>query len=510
MKKQTIIALLSIIILFNIFLAYSPHFSNPYPLLTDEYVHISIAKLISEEHRLPYTHPYFYPTQLGNPEGRIKNLESGFHYLLATIFIITPGEEVIYYKYLIILFMIINSLLVFYLAKLIFKNNIVALLSTLFFGTIPSTGNFMAHNYFVPLTFGITLLLILSILFYKHEKSKSNKYLIYLIITLLITAISYPPTLTFFFLVILTYLISTEHEHHKKFNTTKKQFLKYLTYLILSAIILLVVLNLITSGSLLNFLSTNLIFDDSWTNIQSDLSPIFFFGLIPTLFAIIGLIYMIHGKENKIIFFWILISIIEIYLFTIFKITILVPFRRLFLFYLIGISISAGVGIVATIGYIKKYTKSKNLVMIAIGIIAILLLFHLVSTIQNQPDVQSILTTEEYEALKFIKETYKERTRIFTDPLTAVTTTPVANNYIMGMITSNIDGRGIQPSKIANAISKGDCELLKRITQSLDAKEITPKGRSTLILTETKITCETPKINLIYDKKVKVYEVTLT
>jgi hypothetical protein len=368
----------------------------------------------------------------------------------------------------------------------------------------------MAHNYFVPLTFGITLLLASFIFFYKYEKSKSNKYFIYLTITLLITAISYPPTLTFFFLVAITYLISTEHEHHKKFNITKKQFLKYLVYLILLIITLLIILNLITSGNLLNFLLTNLIFDDSWSNIQSPLSPIFFFGIIPTIFAIIGLIYIIHGKENKIIFFWILISIIEIYIFTIFKITILVPFRRLFLFYLIGISISAGIGIVATIGYIKKYTKSKNLVIIAIGIIAILLFFHLILTIQNQPPFRSILTTEEYDALKFIEETYEEKTLIITDTLTSVTTTSVANNYILAMITSNIHGGGIQASKATNTISKGDCESLKEFKQFLDTKKTKPKEMPILILTETKITCETPKTNLIYDKKVKIYEVTLT
>ena len=224
MKKWMKITLLCLAILVNILLAYQPHFNYPYPLLTDEYNHIAFAKYIINEHELPFINPYFaYPE-------KVINLESGFHFFLATIFSIIPGEPVLYYKYFIILFMIINSLLLFYLVMLWFKNYYISILSVLFYGTIKSTGDLLAHNYFLPLTIGITFLFISLILFHKWEYSKNikNKYLIYLIITLALTTLIYPPALTFFAGVIFLYILFINHDIHEKFNQKKKHFLRYM------------------------------------------------------------------------------------------------------------------------------------------------------------------------------------------------------------------------------------------------------------------------------------------
>ena len=154
MKKEYKIALLIIVILINILLAYQPHFNYPYPILTDEYNHIAFGKYIVNEHKLPFTNPY-----LAYPE-KVINFESGFHFFLAATFLIIPGEPALYYKYFIILFMIINSLLLFYLVMLWFKNYYTALLSVLFYGALKSTGDLLVHNYFLPLTLGISLLLL--------------------------------------------------------------------------------------------------------------------------------------------------------------------------------------------------------------------------------------------------------------------------------------------------------------------------------------------------------------
>jgi len=135
--------LLLIIILFNSSLAFLPHLSNPYPILADEYVHISLAKQITEEKKLPFTNPYTIE------EVKHLNFESGFHFFLAFFFSIISGEPVLYYKYFIILFMTINSLLIFYLSKLYFKNDYAGLLSVFLFGMIKSTGDFLAHWYFI-------------------------------------------------------------------------------------------------------------------------------------------------------------------------------------------------------------------------------------------------------------------------------------------------------------------------------------------------------------------------
>src|SRR3989344_3624511 len=283
MKKWVKLSLLCAIILVNILLAYQPHFNYSYPLLTDEYNHISFAKYIINEHKPPFTNPY-----LAYPE-KVINLESGFHFFLATIFSIIPGEPVLYYKYFIILFMIINSLLLFYLVMLWFKNYYISILSVLFYGTIKSTGDLLAHNYFLPLTIGITFLFISLIIFYKWEYSKNikNKYLVYLIITLALTTLTYPPALTFFAGVIFLYILFINHDIHEKFNQKKKHFLIY--FAILSAIIIIISTILMIYLNLTNYF----IFPDTWTPIKAKYSPIFFFGVIPSIFALFGLFSLI-------------------------------------------------------------------------------------------------------------------------------------------------------------------------------------------------------------------------
>ena len=89
MKKEIKITLLILIILISIFLAYRPHFDNAYPIIGDEYAHISLAKQLLDEGKSPFTHPFFY--------GEITyfNLESGFHFFLTLLFSIIPGDPIL-------------------------------------------------------------------------------------------------------------------------------------------------------------------------------------------------------------------------------------------------------------------------------------------------------------------------------------------------------------------------------------------------------------------------------
>jgi hypothetical protein len=440
MKKQYKIYLLILVILINILFAYQPHFTYPYPLIADEYVHIALGKQLSENHILPFTNPYIFNTQ------KHFNLESGFHFFLATMFTIIPGEPVLYYKYFIPIFMIINSLLLFYLTSLLFKNYYISLLSVLFYGTIKSTGNFLAHNLFIPLTAGITLLLLSFIFFIKWEKTNNNKNLIYLLITLLAAAITYPPALTFFLGVITIYLLSTDHKIHQKFLISRKKFFTYLsTFLLISSTAII---------SILFFLNLEkfILFDNLWTRIQTPLSPIFFFGIIPTILAIIGIFTIIKANKNKLLISWIFFSLIQIYIFSIFNFTILVPFRRLFLFYLIGISILAAVGLIVTTNYIKKLNFKNKKLLIIIPIIIILSTHYYISF--PQYNRLEMVSEEEYKAFQTIKQTYPKDTFIIANTAISTAITPITNMKIKGLIASNIAGGS--PEEI-NKFFSGNC-----------------------------------------------------
>ena len=496
MKKSTKIILLTIIILFNIFLAFYPHFTNPYPILSDEYVHLSHASTITEDHKLPFTNPYI-------PLKTIHlNFESGFHFFLAFIFTILPGDPILIYKYLIIIFMIINSLLLFHLTNLWFKNIHISLITVLLFGTIKSTGTFLGHRYFIPLTIGITLLLLAFIFLHKYSISTKNKNLYYLILTLIALTITYPPALFFFLGTTFLYLLSMDHNINQKFKLTKKQFLIYL----ISTLIILTIIFLITLNAL-NLLNA-IIFTNLWTQIQENISPVFFFGILPTILALYGFIIIAKSKQPKIILYGILFSIIQIYLFTIFNFTILVPFRRLLMFYFILTSILAGVGSVAIISKLKKVKTIPYITPIAYTLLIVLILTNYFF-INPSPEIREpFLTDELYEITNYINQNYPSKNLIIAKDSISYTIPASTKDYVMGITQGTIWG-GF-PEVAQNFILE-NCEGKKIALDQINyyKKEFNLSSLPILAITETKQNCEF--INLKFNnKKYYLYEIQLT
>jgi hypothetical protein len=451
MNKKLVITLLIAIIAINTILAYYPHFSNQFPILTDEYDHIALGKFISEEHKLPFTNPHL---PFEEPH---RNFESGFHFLLALIFLIIPLEPIFLYKYLIIIFMITNSILFFSLTKLWFKKDKIALIATLLFGTIKSTGDFLAHNYFLPLTVGITLLLLSFILFSKWEKSYNKKHLFWLAITLIALLFIYPPTLIFFLGTIFLYILSLDHNTNEFFGVTKRKFLIY--FAIISGI-------LITLGFTTISLFLSPFIAQAWTPIKANYSPIFFFGIIPAFFAIIGIISLMgENKKPKILFFWIIFSVIQIYLFYIFGHTILIPYRRLFVFYLMGISILASLGIVTSYNYLTNKYKNQTTKIITIIILIVLLSAQLSFALKSsQNEFPERITEQKYKALQFIKNNYPKETIVFANPLDSIIVYPTTGNKVLGTLESNIGG-GYQQN--LSIIFSNNCDKAKKTVKEL-------------------------------------------
>ena len=341
MKTWIPITLLCLVIVAGAVLAYQPHFNYPFPLLGDEYAHISLGKYVLEEAVLPFTNPYF-----AVPFPHI-NFESGFDLLLAGLFLLTPGDPILFYKFFVLIFFILNSLLLYYLVFLLSKNYWAALFAVFFFGTIKSEASFLAHQYFLPLTLGVTLLLLTFIFFHLWTERRRRRFLIALAGTLVALALSYPPALFFFLGVALLYFLSMDHSLHEFFRTTKKKFLLY--SLGGSAIVLMLSATLL----LLLGLFEKIVFPPEWNALQTHFSPIFFFGLIPSTLAVLGLWTTVASKRSplKIMLYWFLFSFGLLSVFYLFDFNVLIPAPRLFLFYLIGISILAGVGVATLIRF---------------------------------------------------------------------------------------------------------------------------------------------------------------
>jgi len=497
MKKEWKIALLALIIIINCIFAYYPHFSYPYPINSDEYAHIARAELISNSHKLPFINPYLaYPV-------KSVNLESGFHFMLAFLFLLIPGSPVLLYKFFILIFMIINSLLLFYLVMLWFKNYWISLVSVLFYGTIRSTPDFLAHQYFLPLTFGTSLFFLLLIFFHKFYVDKSNKHLYLFFITLLISVVSYPPTLTFLAGVMLFYFISMNHNLAERLGISKKKLFNYLIEI--GAILIIILFILIK----LNFLTDYLIFDASWTPVQAKYSPIFFFGIIPSILAVFGIFSLLNTAKPKIILYWALFSIIQIYLFYVFNFTVLLPFIRLFLFYLIGVSILAGVGAVSLIPYVNRFFSNKHKIM-SVLLIIVLIFSHYVFVIvmEKNKEINPIIDNKTYNALIYLKENYNEKSIVIADGLTSAAVTPITGNYVVGVIESNIGGGEIGRSN--KILTKETCDKKKvniEKTGATISDELEYSNPFTFfILSKEKINCS-EFLELVYDKEPFIYKV---
>ncbi|MEM3121912.1 MAG: hypothetical protein QXH60_00500, partial [Candidatus Pacearchaeota archaeon] len=363
----------------------------------------------------------------------------------------------------------------------------------------------------IPLTLGTTIILLSFIFFYKWENSKynTNRYLIFLLITMLIALFSYPPSLTFFLGVVFIYAISIDHDMHTKFSNSKRKFFVY--FIIINIIFVLVALLVLHFLGWWKFLT----FDQSWSAIQKNLSPLFFFGVPSSLLALLGLLFITFNqyseksKRGKILFSWFLFSILEIYLFYIFGFTILVPFKRLFYFYLIGLSLLGGFGALLLSEFISikiaSSLKIRECVKIFIFLLLVSLVFAIYFLVNFETNPPAILLDDNtYNALQFIKENYPKNTIIASDSLTSITVYPVTGMKVLGILGSNIGGG--DPMAV-NRYLEMDCNGMKivRDRYNLHLKKIHLFNRNTLLLSKKKINCE-DLYKEVYNKGVYVYD----
>ena len=434
-------------------LAYQPHFDYPYPLLGDEYNHISFGKYILEERALPFQNPYFATSS------PVQNFESGFHILLAFLFLLIPGDPVLWYKFLVIAAFALNTFLLFYLVFLWSRNYWTALFSVFFFGTIKSEVGFLSHQYFLPLTLGVTLLLFAFIFFHRWANSRSRKSLFALTGTLAALALSYPPALFFFLGVMLVHALSMDHSLHEFFHLTKKRFFAY----VLSGAVTISAL-FVAALSFFGLLSA-IVFPPDWNVLQTHFSPIFFFGIIPSVFAAFGLVTVAISKHlsSKVALHWFLFSLGMLLLFYIFDFNVLIPAPRLFVFYLIGVSVLAGIGVSASIYFFTRYVHGRFALSCAIAVLCIPFFVHYYIVFSKPLAFHRILTPEIYKALATLHNEHPERAVVIADSFTSHAVYPVSGKYVVNLLNANIGGGNTEGARI---FLEKDCR--KRIEDVFD------------------------------------------
>ena len=439
MQRTTKILLLLGVIVLGSVLAYQPHFAYPYPILGDEYNHIALGKYILEERALPFQNPYLATSS------PLQNFESGFHFFLAFLFLLIPGDPVLFYKYFVIAFFALNASLLFCLVRLWFKNYWAALLSVFFFGTIKSEAGMLAHQYFLPLSLGVTLLLLAFIFLHLWEARREKKLLIFLIGTLVTLALSYPPALFLFLGGAIMYGLSMTHSLHELFGASKKAFFWWLlgsTAALSTAFI--VVLNFFD-------LLDQVVFPFGWNVQQTHYSPIFFFGIVPSAFALAGLYSTAVSKRGagRIALFWFLFAFSLLTLFYLLTFNVLIPAPRLFFFYLVVVSILSGAGAAFIWRLGRQLLPKRRACSALFGAAFVATLFFHYSAVFSKPlPFHKILTPETYGALTFLKNEYPERGVVIADSFTSHAVYPVSGKYVVNLINANIGGGSTEGARI--------------------------------------------------------------
>jgi len=494
------IILLCIAILLGAVLVYQPHFDYPYPLLGDEYVHIALGKYVLEEQALPFTNPYF-----AVPFPHV-NFESGFDLLLAGLFLLMPGDPVLQYKFFAVAFFILNGLLLYYLVSLWFKNHWTALFAVFFFGTIKSGSGLLAHQHFIPLTFGTTLLLLSFILFHKWTENHEWKWLLFLGGTLVALAFSYPPALFFFLGVILVYELSMNHSLHKFLHTTKKKLL----WCFFGSVVISMVL-FIAIFSYFNVLG-KIVFFSGWNGIEIYFSPIFFFGIVPSTLAALGLYIVVTSRRetSKIILSWFLFSFGSLSVFYLLDFSVFIPAQRLFIFYLVGVSILAGVGVSSVVRLGCRVFSSRHGTLILVTcVLAIIPSFHYYTVFAKPIEFHKILTPEIYESLTFLAKNYPGSGIVVADSVTSIAVYPVTGMRVTNLLNTNIGGGGVETTR--TFLAGGQCNAI--IGSLADLKyytgEIDLESMPLFLLSQNHQNC--PSIlDPIYENGVSIYAVYIS
>ncbi|MDD5087152.1 MAG: hypothetical protein PHV16_05365, partial [Candidatus Nanoarchaeia archaeon] len=333
-KKKLRLFILILALLFVFFKVYSFHFGYNYPTHIDEYHHIAQSIQIIQEKGFVATNPYFKEPLLHN------NLEPGFHILLSELFLMTGIDPVRHYGFLPAFFAFLSSLMLFVLVEKTTKNFWAGIFSILFFASLKSSINILGINFFTPLTACITLIYLFVLVLIEAITKSDIKRLFLSFILSFTLIIIYPLFGTLILPITVLYLffnISLLKQFYfnakKSFKTKKITKYKYVHITIFSIVLVTLIL-LFLFYYFLEYINTDiqwiiksLVFQEGWGKIEIKYFFPYLYGIIPTLFAIVGIFHCLKTKRHLIFVLFPFIMIGLVAFFHIFKFSILSPYQ---------------------------------------------------------------------------------------------------------------------------------------------------------------------------------------
>ncbi len=257
----------------------------------------------------------------------------------------------------------LNSLLVFYLVYSIFSNYWHSILSLASFGIVIIFQNSLTGTDSIITSINTALLLLILISFVLWEKTKRHSYFALLVFTGFASLFLMPSAAIFSLSIIGPYMLICRDDIASLVYRKKAYFWTIIASAFFS--VLMMAVKLYKSRSTIDTLEA------SYSQLPSSVSS---FGIFGFLMMLSGVMYILLREKNKLLFIWMVSSIIQLYLFYALRITFM-QFETLFVFYMAVMSILAGTGASALIALTNRLQRNKAYIITAgISIITLLTL----------------------------------------------------------------------------------------------------------------------------------------
>lgn len=458
LNKRLKIILVLLVLLVTFLLVFSPHFNYRYPLHAYEWHHVENAERILD----------------GSYDYTKTNYEIGYDFILAflfTILKITNINTIFAYAFFPALFAFFASLMLFFFVRRI-SNYGIALLSMVFFASLPSNVNLLGLWFAVPLTLALGFMVLFFDNFVRGFENK--KYFYYSAVFLVLLFMIHPPSGSVSYFVFLIYAL---------FNKNKiKSNLKPLLVLLLIPLIPFFIASLtLHPMATLN----NLIFEYEYTPFEPGFSNyfiLFIYGYIPLLLALTGMYFLFKDSKFsgfKIFFvlFVLTFFLSTMFLLAILKFTILAQNQRLIYYYMLSLVPLSALGTERVAKSIKDKVNRKILSAITIFLFFFFIIF---STFYNYPRLWNgvqpyhIVEDESYNSLNELKGIDSNKTVLA--PLSigeAVYSisknNAVASLYFIGNETLKKHVEVFFVTSNCPAVGCPDCELREYIAEKYNA-----------------------------------------
>ena len=354
--KQTTSLFLTVLFVFSTF--YFERAEDRYPQHFDEFRDIAIAKTVIEQGRIV---PLVSNTEFErtNHDGFYRNLQFGFHILLAELGI-SGFDLILDYRYFPAIFSLFVLSGIFVFIYTITGSVWATLPAMLLYSVMKTNIILLGPGLFVPiiLAFGFILLFFNS--FIKFYQGSKVHFFLTLLFSFMLVLI-HPPSITFAIPVIALFVLAYP-------RLLKKNYKYLLIYQGIGLLGALAATMVFWDKGGIGFVLGNLVFDNRWAAIQDLRYSLLELAVIPIyVFALLGAIFCIR-KKSYLPIAWMAGCLSLYFLYHELNWTLFSPYQRLLLYLTLSIFICAAIGMYATTKLIsqRKYVLGFWVVLIII------------------------------------------------------------------------------------------------------------------------------------------------